>query len=307
VLDANKCARFPYYQRDPEAYKAFMRDYYYFLVEGHAKPFGYVHKSTIEQVDWNEHWCLDNHNRLLILKAVDDLEERSRRVNVTLQDAHQAGKLQRWKGWTQESFAVDSPGGERVLNMHLLGADILGAVVSGVTLIAWTRTDEGRQYWLQKRSQVKVHHPGKLDTTASGGIQLNERPIDAMVREAAEEAGIPEDFAKANLICCDTISYHIAVNHDGSPGSCPHVQYTYEIELHPGMAPRPCDNEVDNFVKMSECEVREALFGDEFKITVGAIWLGHFCRHGILKPEDEVNYKNICSRLHRQHDLFIPL
>jgi 8-oxo-dGTP pyrophosphatase MutT (NUDIX family) len=283
-----------------------MQDYYYFLVDGHAQPFGYVHKSAIEHVDWNEYWRLDHHNRFLILTAVDDVEDRSRRVNQTLEKAYQAGKFQRWKKWIQENFAVDSSSGERILNMNLLGTDVLGAVVSGVTLIAWTRTDKGRQYWLQKRSQAKVHHPGKLDTTASGGIQLNEQPIDAMIREAREEASIPEDFAKTNLISCGTISYHLAINHDGSPGSCPHVQYTYEIELPPDMAPRPCDNEVDYFVKMNELEIRKALFGDEFKMIVAAIWLGHFCRHGILKPEDDVNYNEICSRLHRQHDLFIP-
>ena len=189
--------------------------------------------------------------------------------------------------------------------MNLLGADILGTVVSGVTLIAWTRTDQGRQYWLQKRSQVKVHHPGKLDTTASGGIQLNERPIDAMIREAAEEASIPEDVARKYLVSCDTISYHIAINHDGSPGSCPHIQYTYELELPPGLVPRPHDNEVDNFVSMDEHGVRDALVGDDFKMIVGAIWLGHFCRHGVLRPEEDENYNEICSRLHRQHDLFI--
>lgn len=281
-----------------------MTEYYYFLIKGYEKPFGYIHKSIFDQIDWSEYWHVDTENRFLTLLEADSVEERSRRVQETLWNAHQARKLDMVKKWTDEQFSLYSQDGEHVLDMSLLGSGVFGAVCSGVTLIAWTQTDHGRKYWLQRRSKNKNVHPGKLDTTAGGNIQLNEKPTDAMIREAREEASIPEEYSRAHLISCGTISYHLAANSDGSPGSQPHVQATYEMEFNADIVPKPFDHEVESFVQMTEAEIRESLFGDEFKMIVGVSWLGHFIRRGILKPEDDIHFEEICSRLHRKHDFF---
>ncbi|KAH7146166.1 NUDIX hydrolase domain-like protein [Dactylonectria macrodidyma] len=252
--------RFPYYQRDPAAYKKFMKDYYYFAIQGYEAP------------------------RTVTLTAAGTFEERSR--------------------LTSEQCAVRTADGEHVLHMSIMGSGMLGTVVPGVQLIAWTETENHRRYWLQRRSARKNVHPGKLDVTAGGNFAAGERPIDGIVREAFEEASIPEDYTRNNIRSCGTISYHLATNGDGSPGSQPHVQYAYEMELPNGMIPKPSDGEVEEFITMDEQEIRAALFQDDFKPIVGVLWLGHFYGHGMMTAENEKNFEEICSRLHRKHDLF---
>ena len=158
-------------------------------------------------------------------------------VNDALWQTHKAGKLKILKKWTDEQCAVRTGDGEYVLNMSLMGPGKLGTIVPGVQLIAWTETEKGRQYWLQRRWARKNVHPGKLDVTAGGNLAAGERQIDGIVSKASEEASIPEDYTRAHIQACGTITYHLATNGDGSPGSQPHVQYTYEMELPTDMVP----------------------------------------------------------------------
>ncbi|KAI1124631.1 NUDIX hydrolase domain-like protein [Nemania abortiva] len=299
-----KIDSFPYYQRDPAAYKKFMKSYYYFMIQGYEAPFGYIHSSIFKEATWPECWLIDHEGRTVTLTGAGTFEERSRLVNDTLWRTHKAGKLNILKKWTDEQCAVRTANGEHVLHMSIMGSGMLGTVVAGVQLIAWTETENGRRYWLQRRSARKSVHPGKLDVTAGGNFAAGERPIDGIVREALEEASIPKDYTRENIRSCGTISYHLATNSDGSPGSQPHVQYTYEMELPHGMIPKPSDGEVDKFITMDEKQIRAALFQDDFKPIVGVLWLGHFYRHGMMSPESEENFEEICSRLHRKHDPF---
>ncbi|TAQ85571.1 hypothetical protein B7494_g6123 [Chlorociboria aeruginascens] len=217
-----------------------MEDYYYFMIQGYQAPFGYVHTSIFKDAIWPNSWLIDNENCTITLVGADTFEERSMLVNDTLWQTHKAGKLNMLKKWTDELCAVRAGDGDHVLNMSLMGSGMLGIIVPGVQLIiAWTETEKGRLYWLQRRSARKNVHPGKLDVTAGGNFAAGERPIDGIVREASEEASIPEDYTRAHIQACGTITYHLATNGDGSPGSQPHVQYTYEMELPKDMVCQP--------------------------------------------------------------------
>lgn len=84
----------------------------------------------------------------------------------------------------------------------------------------------------------------------------------------------------------------------------PMFSITYEMELPKDMIPKPFDGEVEKFITMDEQEIRVALFQDDFKPLVGVLWLGHFYRHGMITAENEKNFVEICTRLHRKHDMF---
>ncbi|KAI3341390.1 hypothetical protein F4824DRAFT_496141 [Ustulina deusta] len=43
----DKVDTWPYFQRDPEAYRMHMVDFFYFFVEGINEPLGYVHRNTV--------------------------------------------------------------------------------------------------------------------------------------------------------------------------------------------------------------------------------------------------------------------
>lgn len=76
------------------------------------------------------------------------------------------------------------------------------------------------------------------------------------------------------------------------------------MKLPKNMVPAPSDGEVEKFITMGEQEIRVALFQDDFKPIVDVLWLGHFYRHGMITAENDVNFEEICTRLHRKLDLF---
>ncbi|KAI2625591.1 hypothetical protein GGR54DRAFT_629157 [Hypoxylon sp. NC1633] len=277
----DKIDSFPYYANDPAAYKEFMKDYFYFTIDGYSKPLGYVHRSIIERVDWPDYWTIDSEARTLHLcvpNGPDAFEERSKLVDATIGIAQKQRNIPEL-GWRGDAAPVYTPEGEHVFNMNDVGSQLFGIISFGVHLIAWETTAQGRQYWLQRRSMKKRMHPGKLDTMAGGGMKLGERVLDAMARETLEEANIPVEFSLSHLKPCGV--------------------------LPADLIPKPNDGEVSVFVSMNEAEVIDALFKDDFKPIVGIQWVAHFCRNGILNPENEPRFLEISSRVHRNLATFV--
>ncbi|KAI1145034.1 NUDIX hydrolase domain-like protein [Nemania diffusa] len=303
----DKIDSFPYYANDPVAYKEFMKDYFYFTIDGYSKPLGYVHHSIIERVDWPDYWTIDSEARTLHLcvpNGPNAFEERSKLVDATIWIAQKQRKIPEL-GWRGDAAPVYTPEGEHVFNMNDVGSQLFGIISFGVHLIAWETTAQGRQYWLQRRSMKKRMHPGKLDTMAGGGLKLGEKPLDAMARETFEEANIPTEFSLSHLKPCGVISYHLDYSFLNNPLSIPHVLHVFEMELPADLIPNPNDGEVSSFLSMSEAEVIDALFKDDFKPIVGIQWVAHFCRNGILNPENEPKFLEISSRVHRNLATFV--
>ena len=185
------------------------------------------------------------------------------------------------------------------------GVDLFGIVNFAVHLLAYVNTKEGIRFWVPRRSKTKMSYPGMLDNTVGGSLSSGERPIGCIVREAAEEGAIPEEYTRKNIISCGTLSYQMSLTDDGRPGCQHQVQYLYEMELTEDIVPKPFDGEVEEFTLKSLDEVRYALMHGEFKLNCGMTWMAYLVRHGIVNAENEPNLVEICSRLHRKHDIFI--
>ena len=134
---------------------------------------------------------------------------------------------------------------------------------------------------------------------------MGERPIDCIVREAAEEASLPESYTRENVRACGTLSYAIDRTDEGGEGCQFQVQYLYEMEVGEEIMLRPNDGEEEEFRLMGLDEVYHALRHGEFKLNCGMTWMAYLVRHGIVNAENEPDLVEICSRLHRKHDLFI--
>jgi 8-oxo-dGTP pyrophosphatase MutT (NUDIX family) len=72
----------------------------------------------------------------------------------------------------------------------------LGLLLRSVQACAWTRTAAGPLLWVARRSAAKPVDPGRLDTLVGGGIAGFDEPWPTLLRECAEEAGIPEPLAR---------------------------------------------------------------------------------------------------------------
>ena len=173
-------------------------------------------------------------------------------------------------------------------------------------MIAYVNTEhEGREFWVPRRARTKMSYPGMLDNTVGGSLRSGEKPIDCIVREAAEEGAISESYIRENVRASGTLS-HLMDRTDDGRLRCQHqVQYLYKMGLPESTVPRLFDGEVEEFRLMGLDEVVRALRRGEFKLNCGMTWVAYLVRHGFVNAENESKLVEICSRLNRKHDIFI--
>lgn len=202
----------------------------------------------------------------------------------------------------EEMLPVFGPGGELVLSIDRSASILFGTVSYGVQMLAYTRTEEGIRYWVPRRSRTKRSYPGMLDNCVGGALNTAETPLNCLIREASEEASLPEDYIRANAKPFGVVSYHMAMNGNGEEGHQPQVMYVYHIELTPDVVPTPSDGEVEKFELMTLEDVQRALKKGEFKTNCVATWLEYFISSGTLNADNEPDLHKISTHLHRRLD-----
>lgn len=142
-----------------------------------------------------------------------------------------------------------------------------------------------------------------LDNTVGGGIATGEARFESLVREAQEEASIPEALVRQNASSNGAVTYnYIRESRAGGETGMvqPECEYVYDLELPADVLPKPNDSEVEEFYLWTVEKVQEEMAKGQFKPNCALIMLDFFIRHGILTKENEDNYEEIKRRLHRQ-------
>ena len=179
----------------------------------------------------------------------------------------------------------------------------------------------GMKLWVPRRAKCKSTYGGMLDNTVAGGIASGEDPFESLVREADEEASLPKKLVRKDAKACGTVTYiHVRDARAGGEVGLiqPECQFVYDLELPADVVPQPNDTEVEVcdsnssiFEMLTLCEafylwsieeVKESLAKGEFKPNCALLIIDFFIRHGILTPENESNYDEIKSRIHRKID-----
>ena len=281
-----------------------MLDYYYFMIEGYSRPFGYIHKSILEAFPLSSDWSLDKDQRFLTMVGAKSFEERSRILGDTLARAVKEGAPTSPRKIYGETLRLVSSNGEHIANLDRSSVDLFGVISFSAHAILYTIDDGVYQFLVPRRSVAKPTVPNKLDGTVAGIIWAGEKPMDSMVRILAAEASIPEHYTQAYLRSRGTISYQMSITSTGRPG-CQHVvYYLYELEISPDLTLEPT-GEVEEFMMMELHEVKEALIGGEFAEDQAVVWLAYLIRHGLVTPENEPDFVETWTRMHRKHDLFV--
>ncbi|KAI1746575.1 NUDIX hydrolase domain-like protein [Xylaria castorea] len=296
----------PYYEDDPVAYNQFMRDYFAFMIDKVARPVGLIHIKIINALPWPSCWSIEREKRRITLHCADDFEARTLAVEEAMRIGHRENASPSLRVWQNERFPVYSVDRQHLLDIDGSGVDVIGARSFAVYLTAWTNTSEGRKYWVQRRGLNKTLLPGMLDCAVSGRLRPNERPFDGMIREAAEEANLPESLLRERMRPCDVLAAAYPRSNQGAPAYMHHTQYVYEIELDESCN-LSCDtDEVGEFRLMSLDEVRTGIDEETFIPIARLVYLAHFIRHGIVTAENDERLEETCARIHRRFTLFVP-
>jgi hypothetical protein len=136
---------------------------------------------------------------------------------------------------------------------------------------------------------------------------MGDSPLDTIIRESVEEALLPSDFARTHIRPTGAVSFlHMSAEKWILPG----MYYTYDLRLPSdgSIQPRPNadDGEVESFGLMGAQEVLERLLNGEFKASSALALVDFFVRWGLITPESEARYAEVCMSLRRRSGLPMP-
>lgn len=247
-------------------------------------------------------WILDSKEKTVTLIAFD----HSSAFKVLLEKAREQDTFKVLKGWRDELYPIrghQQPRSDSCISVERSGTPLFGLNTYGVHMTAYVQTSDGMKIWVPRRSSNKQTYGGMLDNTVAGGLASGETVLECLIREAAEEASLPEALVRENAKACGTVSYFYIrdKNAGGEIGLMqPECQYVYDLEVGPDVTPKPNDDEVEAFYLWTVEEVQVALAEGKFKPNCALVLLDFFIRRGILNPENEHDYAEIVSRLHRR-------
>ena len=300
----SKLGSFPYYQSDPAAYFASISTYYQLRVASHNYAVGRVLSCVAEKFRGLPDWAIDDDERTLTLITGATEAERSHVVMRTVVAMRERKQFQVLQKWRNEPYPVYGRNRELLFNVERCASPLLGVVTYGVHMTAFVRLKDGSmKIWIPRRARNKQTYGGMLDNAVAGGIASGEVPFEGLVRESEEEASLPEALVRERARACGTVTYYY-IRDERAGGETrllqPECQYVYDLELPEDIIPKPCDDEVEEFYLWSIKEVQEAMAKAEFKPNCAFVMLDFLIRHGILTSENENDYIEITSRLHRK-------
>jgi 8-oxo-dGTP pyrophosphatase MutT (NUDIX family) len=156
-----------------------------------------------------------------------------------------------------------------------------GIQAHGVHLNGLVRRPNGLHLWVAHRSRRKLMDPGKLDHVVAGGVPAGLTPGETLVKEAAEEAGMPAALARGARPV-GQIAYVL----ERPEGLRRDVLHCYDLDVPEDFLPTPNDDEVERFALWPIDRVLQtAAVGDDFKFNVNFVLIDLFLRLGLIDPE----------------------
>ena len=177
--------------------------------------------------------------------------------------------------WRNEAFDVRAtPDGPVLAQIDRGAIPSFGVVAEGVHVNGLVHRAGGLHVWIARRARNKLLDPGKLDHITAGGVPSGLTPEQTLVKEAAEEAAIPEALAsQARRVA--TISYAM----ERPEGLRRDLLYCYDLALPEDFVPRAADGEVESFELWSIERVFETVRDtDDFKFNVNLVLIDLFER-----------------------------
>ena len=185
--------------------------------------------------------------------------------------------------WRGESFDVredtrlDGP----VLATVDRGAlPLLGIVAQGIHVNGLVERQDGLHLWVAKRAHDTRMEPGKFDHLVAGGMGAGLTPIQTLVKEAREEAGIPEALAGrasfAGIVAYDMLR---------PEGLRRDRLHCFDLDVPEDFVPVPEDGEVEHFTLWRIEDVLAAVRDtDGFKFNVNLVLIDLFLRKAVIDP-----------------------
>lgn len=134
----------------------------------------------------------------------------------------------------------------------------LGLLLRSVQACVYTIDGEGPLVWVARRGPHKPVEPNRLDALVAGGIAGFDDPLTTLVRECAEEAGLPERIARIARPA-GTLALTYAAIDDGLAVTHRERVLLHALELPPDLVPRAVDGEHAEILAMRPSQALESI------------------------------------------------
>jgi 8-oxo-dGTP pyrophosphatase MutT (NUDIX family) len=181
--------------------------------------------------------------------------------------------------WRREEFDIRAePGGPVLAQLDRGALPAFGVMAEGVHVNGLVRRPDGLYVWIARRAANKLLDPSKLDHIVAGGVPSGLTPAETLVKEADEEAAIPDSLAR-QAVPVATISYAM----ERPEGLRRDLLYCYDLDLPEDFRPSPADGEVEAFELWPiERMVRTVRDTEAFKFNVNLVLIDLFQRQGLI-------------------------
>lgn len=200
-----------------------------------------------------------------------------------------------------EPFAI--LGANYPVYVERFAAALFGTMQCGACMVCYTNTAEGMKLWIPRRAAHLYTGANMLDTTVAGGVKAGVSPLETLIREADEEASLPEAFVRKHVASRGVLTC-LHITGQEFPGEkglvMPDVNYIYDMELPADVTPKPHDEEVKDYYCMTVPEVQAALLRKEFKEDPALVVIDFLMRHSFITPDNEPDFVEISMHLHRR-------
>lgn len=188
------------------------------------------------------------------------------------------------RGWRDESFAlVDPASRRRIAAMERAAARFWGTLTFGAHANGFVADAQGRptHLWIAQRAFDKATDPGLFDNLIGGGVPDGQSPLQTLVREAWEEAGLDAgtaSTARAGGVLC--------VQRDIAEGLQHEWIFSHDLALSPGHTPRNQDGEVARFELLPVDEALRLAAGTGMTVDASLVTLDFALRHALLPAHE---------------------
>jgi isopentenyldiphosphate isomerase len=225
--------------------------------------------------------------------SLDTPAKRTEAMRAFLLDLKGRGLFGR--AWREEPYKVATHfTAPTLLEMERAAVPWFGVRAYGPHMTGYVCKGDGLHIWVPRRSYAKPTFPGELDNTVAGGQPAGIGIFENLVKECAEEAGIPRVLAE-RAKAVGSIAYW---NQSGRQLK-PDVMTCFDLELPPDFTPQAHDGEVHAFELWPVERVYETVRDtNQFKYNCNLVLIDFFVRHGLMRADDP-DFFAIVEGLHR--------
>ncbi|MGK5095145.1 DUF4743 domain-containing protein [Deltaproteobacteria bacterium TL4] len=265
-----------------------------FEVEGQTV--GCIRKTNLVPLKAFAHVFQILEDRVVLQPHLSSLKERNQAVQQVL-PALEAQHLisHQYHEFYPVSFSFNDP---PLLLLERAAVPFFGTRASGVHLNAIVYKEQQCFMWIARRSQTRTSFPGYLDNLVAGGRAYPHSAWETLIKEAQEEAGIPQMVAQ-QARAVGAINYAREVK----SGVRRDVIFSYDLVLPESFQPQNVDHEVETFYLWPIEKVIELVtHTEEFKTNCNLVIIDFLIRHGWITPETP-HYLEMIAGLHHPDPL----